>query len=39
VGLLIEGYSQFQRNEKRNLQVGSFQQVLERMRNWFRNNF
>lgn len=39
VGLLIEGYNQFQRNQTSRLQGGSFQQVFERMKNWFRSNF
>jgi cell division protein FtsA len=39
VGLLVEGYSQFQRVENSRLQVGSFQGVLERMKAWFKSNF
>ena len=39
VGLLVEGYSQFQRTETSRLQVGSFQGVLERMKGWFKSNF
>ncbi len=39
IGLLIEGYQQLQQTQVTRLQVGSFQQVLERMRNWFRNSF
>ena len=39
IGLLIEGYAQFQRNQTSRLQVGSLQQLLERMKNWFKSNF
>jgi cell division protein FtsA len=39
VGLLVEGYSQFQKTENSRLQMGSFQGVLERMKGWFKSNF
>jgi cell division protein FtsA len=39
VGLLIEGYGQFQRNQVQRMHAGSFQQVFERMKNWFKSNF
>ena len=39
MGLLIAGHEQFQRNEAERAQIGTFQQLLERMKAWFRGNF
>ena len=39
VGLLLAGVQQYRSREIARLQVGTFQQVLERMRNWFTGNF
>jgi cell division protein FtsA len=39
VGLLLAGVQQYRSREIARLQVGTFQQVLERMRSWFTGNF
>jgi cell division protein FtsA len=39
VGLLLAGFEQYKRNEIIKLQTGSFQQIFERMKNWFKGNF
>jgi cell division protein FtsA len=39
VGLLLAGVQQYRSRELARMQVGTFQQVLERMRSWFTGNF
>ncbi|MEW6314088.1 MAG: cell division protein FtsA [Pseudomonadota bacterium] len=39
VGLLLAGLQQHQRHELARMQSGSFQQVFEKMKNWFKGNF
>jgi len=39
VGLLLAGVQQYRSREIARMQVGAFQQVLERMRSWFTGNF
>ena len=39
VGLLLAGVQQYRSREMARMQVGPFQQVVERMRNWFSGNF
>jgi cell division protein FtsA len=39
VGLLLSGFEQHRRNQIIRLQTSSFQQILERMKNWFKGNF
>ncbi len=39
VGLLLAGLEQYRSAEIARLQVGSFQQVLGRMKSWFKGNF
>ncbi|MBI4205883.1 MAG: cell division protein FtsA [Betaproteobacteria bacterium] len=39
VGLLLAGVQQYRSREIARMQVGTFQQVLERMRSWFTGNF
>ena len=39
VGLLLAGHAQHKRNQIIKLSTSSFQQILERMKNWFKGNF
>lgn len=39
VGLLISGANEHRQREAARMNIGSFQQVLERMKNWFTGNF
>jgi cell division protein FtsA len=39
VGLLLAGHQQYKRNQIIKMQTSSFQQILERMKNWFKGNF
>jgi cell division protein FtsA len=39
VGLLLAGVQQYRSREIARMQVGAFQQALERMRSWFTGNF
>ncbi|MCW5575670.1 MAG: cell division protein FtsA [Burkholderiales bacterium] len=39
VGLLIAGADEHRQRDAARMHVGSFQQVLERMKNWFTGNF
>ena len=39
VGLLIAGMQQHRSRELAHLHIGSFQQLVDRMRNWFTGNF
>ncbi len=39
VGLLIAGANEYRQREAARMHVGSIQQVLERMKNWFTGNF
>ena len=39
VGLLLAGHEQHKRNQIIKLSTSSFQQILERMKNWFKGNF
>jgi cell division protein FtsA len=39
MGLLLAGVQQYRSREIARMQVGAFQQVLERMRSWFTGNF
>ncbi len=39
VGLLLYGLEQHQRHEATRVHSGSFNDVLERMKAWFQNNF
>jgi cell division protein FtsA len=39
MGLLLAGHDQFRRNQVERMQTGSFQQLLERMKSWFKGNF
>jgi hypothetical protein len=36
---LLAGVQQYRSRELARMQVGTFQQVLERMRSWFTGNF
>ena len=36
---LLAGVQQYRSREMARMQVGPFQQVVERMRNWFSGNF
>jgi cell division protein FtsA len=39
VGLLLSGQEQYQRHQMTRLQTSSFEQILERMKSWFKGNF
>ena len=39
VGLLLAGMQQYRQREMAQMQISSFQQVLERMKAWFKGNF
>jgi cell division protein FtsA len=39
VGLLLAGMHQYQQQQIARMQIGSFQQMLERMKSWFMGNF
>jgi cell division protein FtsA len=39
VGLLLSGMREQRQQQLARMQIGSFQQLLERMRNWFTGNF
>ena len=39
VGLLLAGHAQHKRNQIIKLSTSSFQQILERMKDWFKGNF
>jgi cell division protein FtsA len=39
VGLLLAGVQEYRSRELARLQVGTFRQVVDRMRNWFTGNF
>ena len=39
VGLLLAGMQQHRQQQNARMQIGSFQQVLERMKSWFAGNF
>ena len=39
VGLLLAGLQQYQRHQLVRMNSGSFQQVFERMKSWFKGNF
>lgn len=39
VGLLLAGHDQHKRNQIIKLSTSSFQQILERMKDWFKGNF
>jgi len=39
VGLLLAGVQQYRSREMARMQIGPFQQVVERMRSWFSGNF
>jgi cell division protein FtsA len=39
VGLLLSGFEQHKRHQIIRLQTSSFQQILERMKSWFKGNF
>jgi cell division protein FtsA len=39
MGLLLAGYDQHKRHQLVRMQTSSFQQILERMKNWFKGNF
>ena len=39
MGLLLAGHDQFRRNQVERMQTGSFQQLLEKMKSWFKGNF
>jgi cell division protein FtsA len=39
VGLLLAGQEQYQRHQQARMQTSSFEQILERMKSWFKGNF
>jgi cell division protein FtsA len=39
VGLLLAGAQEHRNRELARMQISTFRQVLERMRNWFTGNF
>ena len=39
VGLLLAGLEQYQRHQQARMQTSSFEQILERMKSWFKGNF
>jgi cell division protein FtsA len=39
VGLLLAGAQQYRQRDIAQMQIGSFQQLVERMKNWFAGNF
>jgi cell division protein FtsA len=39
VGLLVYGLERYQRNEVSRVNSGSFKDVLEKMKDWFKGNF
>jgi hypothetical protein len=39
VGLLLAGMQQYRQREIAQLQISSFQHLLERMKAWFKGNF
>jgi len=39
VGLLLAGLEQHQRHQQARMQTSSFEQILERMKSWFKGNF
>jgi len=39
VGLLLAGLEQYQRHQQARIQTSSFEQILERMKSWFKGNF
>jgi cell division protein FtsA len=39
MGLLLAGLQRHRQNEIARMQIGSFQQLVERMKSWFTGNF
>jgi cell division protein FtsA len=39
VGLLLSAQEQYQRHQQARMQTSSFEQILERMKSWFKGNF
>jgi cell division protein FtsA len=39
VGLLLAGADEHRQRDAARMHIGSFQQVLDRMKNWFTGNF